>query len=109
MAGSVEFQPHRFRTAAKHYLAGRPAYAPRLIERVARGVGLGAEDRVLDLGCGPGMLAGAFAPLVREVVAVDPEPEMLRIAEAQVGGAGGLSFGGGVRSICRRRGGGSGW
>ena len=43
---------------------------------------LGPDDRVLDLGCGPGMLAGAFAPLVREVVALDPEPEMLRIARA---------------------------
>jgi SAM-dependent methyltransferase len=92
MAGSVEFQPHRFRTAAKHYLAGRPGYAPRLIELVAQVAGLGAEDRVLDLGCGPGMLAGAFAPLVHEVVAVDPEPEMLRIAEARFGDSGRIVF-----------------
>ena len=70
----------RFRTAAPHYLNGRPPYAPRLIRRVARVVGLGDRDRVLDLGCGPGVLAGAFAPLVRAVVAMDPEPEMLRIA-----------------------------
>ncbi|HTI84132.1 MAG TPA: class I SAM-dependent methyltransferase [Acetobacteraceae bacterium] len=92
MAVSVEFEPHRFRTAARHYLAGRPAYAPRLIELVARGVGLAAKDRVLDLGCGPGMLAGAFEPLVGEVLAVDPEPEMLRIAEAEYGGGGRIVF-----------------
>jgi SAM-dependent methyltransferase len=89
VAGSVEFQPHRFRTAAKHYLAGRTPYAPRLIERVAGLAELGSGDRVLDLGCGPGMLAGAFSPLVREVVAVDPEPEMLRIAAARYGESGG--------------------
>jgi ubiquinone/menaquinone biosynthesis C-methylase UbiE len=98
VAESVEFQPHRFRTAAKHYLAGRSEYAPRLIERVARLVGLGTADRVLDLGCGPGMLAGAFAPLVREVVAADPEPEMLRIAEARYG----EGEGGGGRIVFRQ-------
>ena len=92
MAETEFFQPHRFRTAARHYLAGRPAYAPRLIQLVAHLTGLTGEARVLDLGCGPGMLAGAFAPLVREVVAIDPEPEMLRIAEAQFGGVGNIRF-----------------
>jgi len=28
------FEPRRFKTAAAHYLAGRPAYARRLIARV---------------------------------------------------------------------------
>ena len=37
------FQPRRFRTAARHYLAGRPAYAPRLIRHVARFTGLTRE------------------------------------------------------------------
>jgi ubiquinone/menaquinone biosynthesis C-methylase UbiE len=71
----------RFRSAARHYLSGRQPYASRLIRRVADFVGLGPGARVLDLGCGPGMLAGAFAPLAHAVVAIDPEPEMLRIAE----------------------------
>jgi SAM-dependent methyltransferase len=92
MAETVVFQPHRFRTAARHYLAGRPTYSPRLIGRVARLTGLGPEHRALDLGCGPGMLAGAFAPLVKEVVAIDPEPEMLRVAEAEFGGTGRIRF-----------------
>ena len=35
---------------------------------------------MLDLGCGPGQLARAFAPFASEVVGIDPEPEMLRIA-----------------------------
>src|ERR1700761_8159275 len=92
MAETVVFQPHRCRTAALHYLAGRPAYSPRLIGRVARLTGLGPEHRALDLGCGPGMLAGAFAPLVKEVVAIGPEPEMLRVAEAEFGGTGRIRF-----------------
>ena len=92
MAEPQLFQPRRFRTAASHYLAGRPPYAPRLIRHVARFIGLEPDDRVLDLGCGPGMLAGAFARLAGEVVAIDPEPEMLRIAEAEFGDAGRINF-----------------
>jgi len=68
---------HRFWSAAPHYLAGRPAYSARLIERVALLCGLTHAHRVMDLGCGPGPLAVAFAPLVAEVVAIDPEPAML--------------------------------
>jgi SAM-dependent methyltransferase len=92
MAEVPHVQPRRFRTAAPHYLAGRPAYAPRLIQHVAQLVGLSRAHRVLDLGCGPGMLAGAFAPLAGEALALDPEPEMLRIAEARFGGTGLIRF-----------------
>jgi ubiquinone/menaquinone biosynthesis C-methylase UbiE len=77
---AIPFNPRRFRTAAAHYLAGRPPYAPRLIERVAASSGLRTTDRVLDLGCGPGQLAQAFAPCAGEVLGIDPEPEMLRLA-----------------------------
>lgn len=43
---------------------------------------LSDTDRLLDLGCGPGWLAIAFAPFVGTVVAVDPEPSMLEAARA---------------------------
>lgn len=70
----------RFHSAAAHYLRGRPPYAAMLIARVAALVWLRPGDRVLDLGCGPGVLARAFAPLAAEVVAMDPEPAMLAAA-----------------------------
>jgi len=76
----VPFDPHRFETAAAHYLSGRPYYAPTLFGRVARLCGLTDTHRVLDLGCGPGQIAIGFAFLSGAVVAIDPEPEMLRIA-----------------------------
>ncbi|HKU99905.1 MAG TPA: class I SAM-dependent methyltransferase [Vineibacter sp.] len=88
MLTPIPFEPHRFQSAAAHYLAGRPAYAPRLIERVAALCGLRKTDRVLDLGSGPGQLAVAFAPLVSAVVAMDPEPEMLSIAAEAATAAG---------------------
>ena len=57
-------------------------YGPALIRRVAEVTGLGSHHRVLDLGCGPGSLARSFAPLAREVVAMDPSAEMLTAARA---------------------------
>ena len=70
----------RFRSAAKYYLVGRPSYSSLLIRRVVELCALNATHKILDLGSGPGQLAVAFAPFVREVTALDPEPEMLEIA-----------------------------
>ena len=78
----------RYRVAAQYYLRGRPPYAPALIRRVAQLCGLNPAHRVLDLGCGPGQLARAFAPLAGQVVAVDPEPAMLEIARQETARAG---------------------
>ena len=74
----------RFRTAAAHYTLGRPTYPADLIASVALACGLNPSDRLLDLGTGPGVLALAFAPYVSWVLAVDPEPEMLRQAQEAV-------------------------
>jgi SAM-dependent methyltransferase len=81
-------EPVRYHTAAQYYLRGRPPYAAALIRRVVQLCGLDTTHRVLDLGCGPGQLARAFAPFVKEVVGIDPEPEMLRIAREETARAG---------------------
>ncbi|WP_342237818.1 class I SAM-dependent methyltransferase [Inquilinus sp. OTU3971] len=77
---TIPYMPRRFRTAAAHYLQGRPPYAAGLFPRIARTCGLGRDHRVLDLGCGPGQIAVALAPFAGEVVGIDPEPEMLAVA-----------------------------
>ncbi len=86
MTAPIPFEPSRFRSAAAHYVAGRPPYAPSLIRRVAELCGLRDAHRVLDLGCGPGQLSLGFAFLAGAVIAVDPEPEMLRIAAENTAG-----------------------
>jgi SAM-dependent methyltransferase len=86
------FNPERYASAAAHYEPGRVPYAPALIRRVVEVTGLGSQHRVLDLGCGPGPLARNFAPLVREVVAIDPSPEMLAEARALSGPAANIQF-----------------
>lgn len=80
-APSAEFQPHRFKSTASHYLRGRLDYPGDLIAAVATRVGLDSSSSVLDLGCGPGFLAIAFRRWAGETLGIDPEPEMLAAAE----------------------------
>jgi len=77
---AAPFEKRRFRTAAQHYLKGRQPYAPALFQRLIQITDTGPKSRVMDLGCGPGQIAAALAPHVGEVTAIDPEPEMLRVA-----------------------------
>jgi SAM-dependent methyltransferase len=79
---TIPFEPRRFRSTAEYYVRYRVPYPPALIASVAERVGLKPGDRVLDLGCGPGILALAFARLGMAVTAMDPEPEMLAAARA---------------------------
>ncbi len=85
-------QTDHFHAAAAHYRAGRVPYPAALIARVAEFAGLGAEHRVLDLGCGPGPLALAFAPRAGEVVALDPSAAMLAEARAAAAGLANIRF-----------------
>ena len=52
------------------------------LQRIVRIAGAGATDTVLDVACGPGLLACAFAPVVRHVTGVDVTPAMLEQARA---------------------------
>ena len=60
--------------------AHRPPYPPALYDRLlALSPGRG---RAIDLGCGPGKIAGVLAAAFDEVVAVDPSRPMLAAARA---------------------------
>src|ERR1700722_4448774 len=71
------FDPRRFRANVPFYARYRLGYPDSLIARVSALVGLTPGARVMDLGCGPGLLAIPFARGGRAVTAVDPEPEIL--------------------------------
>jgi ubiquinone/menaquinone biosynthesis C-methylase UbiE len=75
------YDPRRFRTTVPYYARYRLGYPRALIDRVIAIVGLQPGDRVMDLGCGPGLLAIPFARAGMAVTGVDPEPEMLAAAD----------------------------
>lgn len=70
----------RFARTADRVAAKQDAAAAGLAERVRAFVLPRGDERALDVGTGAGALALALAPLVREVVGVDPVPELLALA-----------------------------
>ncbi|MFI6322074.1 class I SAM-dependent methyltransferase [Nonomuraea sp. NPDC050556] len=64
-----------FGGAAPYYATHRHHHGADAIAHL--GAALGPERRVLDLGCGPGTVAIPLSAYVREVIAVDPDEEML--------------------------------
>jgi SAM-dependent methyltransferase len=52
------------------------------IRRLKDSAGIGPEDRVLDVACGPGLLACAFARDARHVTGIDLTPAMIDQAES---------------------------
>jgi SAM-dependent methyltransferase len=80
--------------AGWYYAEYRDRVGASLIADLARQLDLSPLDRVLDLGAGPGQLSLLIAPFVAEVVAIEPEPDMLHEGErrAQTGGIGNVTF-----------------
>lgn len=70
-----------FLGSAPYYLQGRPPYAPSLAATLRDTLPLDGRQRVLDVGCGPGVLALELAPYVAEVVGADPDAGMLEEAQ----------------------------
>jgi SAM-dependent methyltransferase len=66
-----------FRGTAPYYLQGRIPYPDGLHDAFAGAAFLGPGARLLDVGCGPGVVALTLADLFTEVVGVDPDGEML--------------------------------
>ena len=73
----------RFARTAERIAARQDRRAELLAREVRDFVGPHAGGRALDVGTGAGALAFALAPLVREVVGVDPVPELLALARAR--------------------------
>jgi SAM-dependent methyltransferase len=85
----LPYDPTIYLGAARHYIRGRPAYSAELVATLARELGLDHGRRLLDMGCGPGVLALELASHFDKVIGLDPDAEMLaegarRAAEAGV-------------------------
>jgi SAM-dependent methyltransferase len=77
----ASYDPTIYEGAAPHYRLGRPPYSPQLEAVLTQELGLDGTGRLLDGGCGPGILTLRLAHLFDEAVGLDPDPAML--AEAR--------------------------
>ena len=69
-----------FSRQAETFLAATALTEHTLVDRIVNAIAPMEAMRILDLGCGPGIITTALAPMVGEVVAVDLTREMLQKA-----------------------------
>src|ERR671916_452841 len=79
--GAVPYDPTIYLGSAAHYRYGRPAYSPELEAVLAQKMGLDGTGRLLDVGCGPGVLTIRLAHLFERAVGLDPDARMLAEAD----------------------------
>ncbi|WP_340375228.1 class I SAM-dependent methyltransferase [Streptomyces sp. SS7] len=77
-----------FQGSAVHYVQGRLPYAPGLGESLAGALGLDGRGRLLDVGCGPGIVTLPLARFFTEAVGLDPDEDMLAEAARRAAGDG---------------------
>ena len=70
-----------YRGSAPYYERGRLPYPAGLADGVATVLGLDGRGRLLDVGCGPGIIALRLAHLFEEVVGLDADADMIAEAE----------------------------
>ena len=66
-----------FKDTAWYYSRYRRGYPDSFFKHIVKTFNLDDTSHALDLGTGTGQIAIPLAPLVKEVVAIDPEQEML--------------------------------
>lgn len=74
--------------SAPYYVRGRPPYAPELADALRRILALDGRGRLLDVGCGPGVVTLPLAHLFTEAIGLDPDPGMLVEGERRATDAG---------------------
>ena len=67
-----------FKGTAWYYARYRPDYPEKVIKLLTEKFSLNNNSRLLDLGCGTGQIALSLAPYVSEIIAIDPQSEMLQ-------------------------------
>jgi hypothetical protein len=78
----------RFASTVEFYSRYREPYPARFFHNVAKQLALRANETLLDIGCGPGLLTIGFAPFVGHGTGLDPETAMIAAAKAAAAEAG---------------------
>jgi tRNA/tmRNA/rRNA uracil-C5-methylase (TrmA/RlmC/RlmD family) len=77
------YDPTLFEGAAWYYARYRPQYPPILFDLLTEKFQLNGKGRLLDLGCGAGLIAIPLWHHFQEVIGLDPDPDMLQEAQQQ--------------------------
>lgn len=77
------YDPTLFQGAAWYYVRYRSRYPQFLFDQIAERFQLTGQERLLDLGCGAGLVAIPFSDRFKEVIAIDPDAEMLEAAQSE--------------------------
>jgi len=80
-SGVKKFNPELYRGTHEYYVKYRPAIPEEVIKVIVEHFDIKPSDRVLDIGCGTGQVALAMEDKCREMVCLDPDPEMLKWAK----------------------------
>jgi SAM-dependent methyltransferase len=86
------YDPTIYRGTAAYYTLGRPPYSYALAPTLAAELGLDGSGRLLDVGCGPGVLTVELADRFTEAIGLDPEAEMLAEGARRATAAGGANI-----------------
>src|SRR5437764_15351068 len=70
----------QFTRQAEPFARAQAIRSPETLDRIVKMAGTGPDDTVLDVACGPGLLACAFARLAHHVVGIDITPALLEPA-----------------------------
>jgi ubiquinone/menaquinone biosynthesis C-methylase UbiE len=69
-----------FSRQAEHMTSAPAFHAQAVLQRLLKAIGEAPSDRVLDLACGPGIVAQALASQARQIVGIDVTPAMIGLA-----------------------------
>jgi ubiquinone/menaquinone biosynthesis C-methylase UbiE len=70
----------QFTRQAAPFAAAAPIRNQEALDHIVQWAGAGPDDTVLDVACGPGLLACAFAKVAKHVTGIDMTPAMLEQA-----------------------------
>jgi ubiquinone/menaquinone biosynthesis C-methylase UbiE len=70
----------QFTRQAAPFAAAAPIRNQEALDRIVQWAGTGPDDTILDVACGPGLLACAFARVAKHATGIDMTPAMLEQA-----------------------------
>lgn len=76
-----KFDPELYRGTHEYYAKYRPGIPKEVIDVIVKHFDIKPTDRVLDIGCGTGQVALAMDGKCKEMICVDPDPEMIKWAK----------------------------